>query len=231
MSNLTGRPTSNKFNAAWTRIAIATGVALGFAAGPVAAEPPSGFVRLVDVAPDIVQDIRYAGADNFTGAPVPGYTKPECWLKAEAARALAAAERDAERGGLRLVVWDCYRPKRAVAAFVAWTATGDETSKVEHYPNVAKRALLGEGYIAKVSAHSTGLAIDLGVVGWNFGTPFDFFDVKSATQSIPSGGAAEHRAFLTALMKRHGLNNYPREWWHFTFAATAVTPGFDVEIK
>ncbi|MFA6206819.1 MAG: peptidase M15, partial [Methylocystis sp.] len=43
-----------------------------------AGEPPPGFTRLADVAPTIVQEMRYAGADNFTGAPVPGYDAPQC---------------------------------------------------------------------------------------------------------------------------------------------------------
>ena len=231
MPKLTRRNTSRKPTAAQALATIATLLALTFTAGPVAANPPPGFLRLSEVAPGVVQDIRYASVDNFTGAPVPGYAKPECWIKTQAAYALAAAERDAERSNMRLVVWDCYRPKRAVSAFVAWTATTDETTKPKHYPNVAKSALLGEGYIARASAHSTGLAVDLGVVGWNFGTPFDYFDPKSMTQAIPNGVAAEHRVILVDLMKRHGFSNYPREWWHFSFGGATNAPRLDAEIN
>lgn len=198
---------------------------------PAAADPPPGFVRLAELAPDIAEDMRYAGPDNFTGAPVPGYAKAECWLRAEAARALAEAEREAESRGFGLVVWDCYRPLRAVAAFMAWANTRDETTRAAHYPNVAKRALLGDGYIAKVSAHSTGLAVDLGVVGWDFGAPFDYFDPKSATAAVVAGAAGEHRATLVALMQKHGFANYSREWWHFSFASARNAPGLDAEIK
>ena len=35
-------------------------------------EPPPGFARLADVAPNIAQEMRYAGADNFTGEPGAG---------------------------------------------------------------------------------------------------------------------------------------------------------------
>ena len=37
------------------------------------AKVPTGFVDLADVAPDIVVDMRYAGADNFLGRPARGY--------------------------------------------------------------------------------------------------------------------------------------------------------------
>jgi D-alanyl-D-alanine dipeptidase len=70
----------------------------------LAGEPPPGFVRLADVAPGIEQDMRYAGSNNFTGAPVPGYRAPQCWLRREAALALARAQATAHRRGFDLVV-------------------------------------------------------------------------------------------------------------------------------
>jgi D-alanyl-D-alanine dipeptidase len=187
------------------------------AAASARAEPPQGFTRLSDVAPDITEDMRYAGADNFTGHPVPGYDKPQCWLRTEAAKALAAAQADAKAHGFSLVVYDCYRPTRAVAAFVDWSRNADQSTKQAHYPRVDKNQLFAEGYIAAQSTHSTGLAVDLGVRGWNFGTPFDFFDQRSWTEGKTSRNAHAHRETLVALMKRHGFENFPREWWHFTF--------------
>ena len=56
--------------------------------GASAAQLPPEFVNLRDVAPDILQDIRYAGADNFTGQKVPGYDANECVLKRPVAEAL-----------------------------------------------------------------------------------------------------------------------------------------------
>ena len=44
-------------------------------------EPPPGFSRLADVGPEIRQEMRYAGSDNFTGHPVPGYRAPDCWFR------------------------------------------------------------------------------------------------------------------------------------------------------
>ncbi len=208
-------------------------LALGllFVAPAFAAEPPPGFARLADVAPGIAQEMRYAGPNNFTGAPVPGYRAPQCWLRAEAARALGAAQVEARAKGFSLVVYDCYRPKRAVAAFVDWSRNPDGRTKADFFPRVEKRDLFKRGYIAFTSTHSTGLAVDLGVVGWNFGTPFDFFDRRSWTKAAAPQEAHMHRETLVALMRRHGFENYPREWWHFTFRGASGAPALDVEVE
>lgn len=204
---------------------------LSLAATTARAEPPPGFTRLADVAPDIAQDMRYAGSDNFTGHPVPGYRAPQCWLRAEAATALATAQADAKAQGFSLVVYDCYRPMRAVASFVDWSRNADQQTKPAYYPNLDKSQLFAQGYIAAQSTHSTGLAVDLGVVGWNFGTPFDFFDPRSWTKSKVAGDARAHRDALVALMKRHGFENYPREWWHYAFKNAGEARAHDEEVK
>ena len=82
--------------------------------------PPEGFTRLADVAPEIVQEVRYHGEHNFVGRPITGYEAPECWLTEEAAQALAAVQADVTAKGYSLKVYDCYRPQRAVDDFVAW---------------------------------------------------------------------------------------------------------------
>lgn len=194
------------------------------------AEPPPGFARLSEIAPDVAQDMRYAGPNNFTGHRVPGYRSPQCWLRADAARALAAAQADARAHGFSLVVYDCYRPRRAVSAFVEWSRNADQATKAEYYPRLDKSTLFARGYIAERSTHSTGLAVDLGVQGWNFGTPFDFFDKRSWTNSEARGDARAHRDTLVALMRRHGFENYPREWWHYTFKGAGDAQGYDVEV-
>ena len=32
-------------------------------------------------------------------------------------------------------------------------------------------------------------------------------------------------------MRRHGFENFPREWWHFTYKGADGAPSYDVEIK
>ena len=81
------------------------------------------------------------------------------------------------------------------------------------------------------STHSTGLAVDIGVKGWDFGTPFDFFDRRSWTKANTPKTARAHRDALVALMRRHGFENYPREWWHFAYKGASGAPSYDVEIE
>ena len=157
------------------RLVLAVGAAL--AAIPASAgEMPKDFVYLSDVDPSIEQDMRYAGADNFTGRKVPGYDAPECVLVRQAAEALKAVQADVKAKGLSLKVYDCYRPRQAVAAFVAWSkAPDDPNSKAVHYPALAKTELFPQGYIAAVSGHSRGATMDLTLV------PLDADPVQPAT--------------------------------------------------
>jgi zinc D-Ala-D-Ala dipeptidase len=153
-----------------------------------AAEMPKDFVYLSDVDPSIEQDMRYAGADNFTGRPVPGYDAPECVLVRQAAEALKAVQAEVKAKGLLLKVYDCYRPAEAVAAFVAWSkAPDDPDSKAAHYPALAKAELFPQGYIAAVSGHSRGATMDLTLV------PLDTDPVRPATGGNALGASRRRR--------------------------------------
>jgi D-alanyl-D-alanine dipeptidase len=126
---------------------------------------PRGFVYLRDIDPTIVQDIRYAGSHNFVGRPVRGYLAAECILSASAANALAMAQRMLAGKKLSLIVWDCYRPKRAVDDFVQWSRDPAHTeAKAEFYPRTDKARLFALGYLSRRSAHTRGSTVDLGIV-------------------------------------------------------------------
>ncbi len=139
--------------------------------GPAAAAErlPAGFVYLRDVDPSIAQDMRYAGSDNFTGRPLPGYGAPECVLRRDVAEALRSVQADLEKQSLGLKVYDCYRPTRAVRAFMRWAQESEKAGAREaptkrFFPALEKRTLFASGYIAAHSAHSTGSAVDLTLI-------------------------------------------------------------------
>ena len=133
---------------------------------------PEGFVFLRQAAPDILQDIRYHGSRNFLARPVKGYEAPECILTAQAATALAAVNRELASRGLKLLVYDCYRPERAVLDFVAWSRdTADQAAKTLHYPGVDKLDFFVLGYVAERSGHSRGSTVDLTIVPAGFERP------------------------------------------------------------
>jgi D-alanyl-D-alanine dipeptidase len=140
-------------------------VALGTPATAAAAVPP-GFVDLASAAPAVARDMRYAGARNFLGRPARGYGAARCLLSAQAAAALAKVEQDLAPAGLGLLVYDCYRPRRAVDDFIAWALRPDEGEaaavlRARHYPAVPKAELFNRGYIATRSGHSRGSTVDL----------------------------------------------------------------------
>jgi D-alanyl-D-alanine dipeptidase len=149
-----------------TLMAQAALVAVLLPAAALAGRLPPGFVYLRDVAPGIAQDMRYAGTNNFTDRPLPGYDAAECVLKREAAEALAKVQADLAKQQLGLKVYDCYRPTRAVAAFARWSRANEpaDAPTKRFYPKLDKRRLFADGYIASHSAHSTGIAVDLTLV-------------------------------------------------------------------
>jgi D-alanyl-D-alanine dipeptidase len=126
---------------------------------------PKGFVYLREVDPTIVQDIRYAGSHNFVGRPIKGYLAAECILSEPAAHALKVVQNKLASKNLSLIVWDCYRPKRAVDDFLQWSRDPARTEmKAEFYPHTDKQSLFALGYLAVRSAHSRGSTVDLGIV-------------------------------------------------------------------
>ncbi len=133
-----------------------------------ASQPPPELVDLAQVAPAIVVEMRYAGAQNFLGRPVRGYAAARCWLSRPAAEALARVAQDLADSGLGLMVYDCYRPQRAVDDFVAWAQDrgdgGDFAARKRHYPAVPKAELFHRGYIALRSGHTRGSTVDLTLI-------------------------------------------------------------------
>jgi len=126
---------------------------------------PGGFVHLRDIDPTIIQDVRYAGPNNFVGRPLAGYGAAECVVKREVGLALKNVQQELAKQKLSLKMFDCYRPARAVADMVAWSRDGKETAAGKRYnPAFAKADLFRLGYIATRSGHSTGGALDLTLV-------------------------------------------------------------------
>jgi D-alanyl-D-alanine dipeptidase len=153
---------------------------------------PKEFVYLRDIDPSILQDVRYAGSDNFTGKPVPGYGAAECVLLRPVAEALKQAQADLAAQNLSLKVYDCYRPQRAVRAFVQWVQDGKDSAETKRfYPALKKSQLLAARYISGASGHSRGIAVDVTLVRLP-AVPQAAFDPKSSYG--PCTGPTEGRA-------------------------------------
>ena len=88
--------------------------------------------------------------------------QPNAFSSATQPRRLSKCKRRLSKEGLSLKVFDCYRPERAVKAFLDWAKRPDEpASQKRFYPNLGKGELVQRGYIAARSSHSRGVAVDL----------------------------------------------------------------------
>src|SRR6476469_11204112 len=69
---------------------------------------PAGFVYLRDVDPTIIQDMRYAGANNFVGRPLRGYQAAECVVKREVGALRESVQAELAQQNLSLKMFDWY---------------------------------------------------------------------------------------------------------------------------
>lgn len=129
------------------------------------ASVPPGYVNLAEINPSIAIEMRYFSNWNFVGRPVAGYKADKCYLTKEAAQALSEAQEKLIPQGYSLLVFDCYRPKRAVADFMNWTENAKDT-KMEKvfYVEMNKSKLIEKGYIADKSGHSRGSTVDITLI-------------------------------------------------------------------
>lgn len=185
---------------------------------------PSGFVLLSDFVPGIIQEIRYHSTYNFVGERVDGYEEPVAILSIEAARALKQVAGEVNAQGYRLKVFDAYRPACAVKHFVRWGIDDlDLRMKPFFYPDLEKQALFKLGYIASVSSHCRGSAVDLTLLDMrtgrevDMGSPFDLFSELSHPDSkAVTKEQYDNRMFLQKAMTRNGFQPIDCEWWHFS---------------
>ncbi|MGA1227133.1 MAG: M15 family metallopeptidase [Tamlana sp.] len=185
---------------------------------------PEGFIYVKDIIPDLDVELRYNGSNNFVGKPIEGYQSNKLILTTETAKALKLVHGALQQQNLYLKVYDGYRPQQAVNHFVKWARKLNDTVKKQiFYPEIQKRYLFKEGYIASKSGHSRGSTLDLTIINGNtgepldMGSPYDFFGEKSWVnyENITEKQKA-NRQLLQAVMLKYGFRNYPKEWWHFT---------------
>lgn len=182
-----------------------------------------GFVFLDEVVRGIRWDAKYATWDNFTGKPVDGYEVNRIAGTKAVALALQEAQRRAAVLGYGLLLWDGYRPKRAVDCFLRWAELPENNiTKERYYPNINRSEMISKGYVAAQSSHSRGSAIDLTLYCLDteelvsMGSSFDFMDERSHhIASGIKGKEAKNRKCLSSIMESSGFEPYRYEWWHY----------------
>jgi D-alanyl-D-alanine dipeptidase len=182
------------------------------------------FVFVDEFVPGIRWDAKYATWDNFTGKPVDGYQANRIVGTRALCAALDRARDMAASLGFGLLLWDGYRPQRAVDCFLRWSQQPEDgRTKPRHYPNIDRSEMFERGYVAAKSGHSRGATVDL-----------TLYDLATG-ELAPMGGAhdlmdpsshhrapgitqveARNRHQLCSVMERSGFDPYDREWWHYT---------------
>ena len=192
------------------------------------------FVSIGEAIPDLLLDIRYYSSFNFIGERIDGYEEAAALLTREAAQALKAVSDEAMDLGYRLKIFDAYRPQKAVDHFVRWAKDpADIRMKQYFYPDLEKKDIIPQHYIAERSGHSRGSTVDLTLFDMamqqdiDMGGTFDFFGEKSHPD-YAGVSEAQHanRMLLKGLMLKHGFRPLDSEWWHFTLENEPHTDTF-----
>ena len=182
----------------------------------------SGFAPVFSVIDDAVYDIRYYSSNNFTGNRINGYNAPVAYMTKEGLAALELAANDLRKQGYRLLIWDTYRPQKAVDNFVEWINNPNDEGDKSFYPELKKSDLLKGQYIMEKSGHTRGSTVDLTLIKTDgsfvdMGGTFDLFseishpDYKKLTRQQKKNRKILHDAMIKA-----GFKGIDSEWWHFT---------------
>ena len=163
---------------------------------------PNSLIEITAKKHKLLIDLAYASPDNFTGKLV--YETPRCLLHREAEPHLKKAVDIAALAGLRLKIFDAYRPPAAQEIF--W----------KHLPDPRYVA-----DIVKGSNHSRGVAVDLTLVDeqgrdLDMGTSFD--DMTERSHHFQPGLPAQvqrNRILLLGIMTQAGFKRIDSEWWHY----------------
>ena len=161
-------------------------------------------VKVKSYIPDIIEDIRYATDNNFTGQVI--YDDMSAYLRYGTVKKLINVQNELKSNGYKLVVWDAYRPVET--QYKLW----------EICPDPAYVSNPNNGY----SNHSRGNTIDISIVkldGSEVELPSgydDFTEKADRDYSDVSAEAKNNAEMIENIMEKYGFKGYQKEWWHFT---------------
>ena len=182
----------------------------------------SDFAEISSVIDDVAYDIRYYSPNNFTGNKINGYKAPRAYLTKKALSALAKAADDLRLQGYRLLIWDSYRPQKAVDNFVRWINDPTDAGDKSFYPDLEKSDLLKGNYIMAKSGHTRGSTVDLTIIKKDgsfvdMGGTFDLFsEISHPDYEYITDEQKHNRQILHDAMIKAGFKGLDSEWWHFT---------------
>lgn len=177
----------------------------------------AGLVRVQDIAPGILVDLKYATKNNFMSEAMYGELK-DAYLRPHMAKKLKRAQEILEERynpNYKIIIYDAARPLSVQKKMY---------KKVQHTPLKVYVAPAHRG-----GRHNYGVAVDLSI--WDtknnreleMGGHFDLFDtishVGEEKQLLAQGKITkenlQNRQLLYTIMREVGLVPYRREWWHY----------------
>jgi D-alanyl-D-alanine dipeptidase len=169
----------------------------------LAAKRPSDLVEITSVNPNIVISLPYATKDNFCDQVL--YPVERCFLRRSVVERLDLVQKDLEKDGYGLKIWDGYRPRSV--QYKMWAIK----------PNTNYVANPARG-----SRHNRGAAVDLTLIDFNtkeevkMPTDYDVFSLRAHAyyDKLPKEILANKRRLQKAMTK-HGFQIMRSEWWHF----------------
>lgn len=165
---------------------------------------PGDFVKVREYIPDIVVELKYATSSNFTGGVIYDFT--DVYLRYSTVLKLMDVQAELREQGLRLKIWDGFRPIEAQEKL--WNAKPD--------PKFVSNPWSG------TNSHSRGNTVDVTLVdaeGKELEMPTGFDDFTSFADrdySDCTDAAAKNAMLLQELMEKNGFKGLQSEWWHFT---------------
>ena len=180
--------------------------------------------------------LKYADSrgKNFIGDTVPGYeadVTDVALLTKTPAEKLCDVQNYLNEKGYGLLVYDAYRPKKAVQHFMLWAtkpAVSDleKQRKEKHYPSFPKDELFIRKYVCEDSGHCYGNTVDVVLTDLktneklDMGACYDFMDRISHSDVKPpliSEEAYANRQILAEAMQKFGFHPYDEEFWHYSY--------------
>lgn len=176
------------------------------------------YVKVKDLIPSIVVDLKYATKDNFTHQVI--YHFRDAYLRYGTVKKLKRVQDDLLSKGYSLKIWDAYRPFSAQKKL--WEVVPNPRYVADPAKGKKSHNLGGTVDITMVKAD--GSEIDMP-------TEFDNFTLQADRnyQDIENQQAIQNAKLLESVMEKYGFQGYQNEWWHYNDTHTYTYVEFEPE--
>jgi len=180
----------------------------------------SNLVNVEAITDQFLIDMRYSTKNNFACKKV--YSMSLCILQKNTLKKLIKANEKFLKMGLRIKIWDAYRPLSTQKFF---------------FDLIQNEDFVANPYKGQGSVHSSGFAVDITLVDMNgeeieMPTDFDDFTNKASRNSTEmTKKASKNLSILTEILTENGFDTIESEWWHYkdTDAKTFTPLNFSFE--